>query len=97
MCSSITAVSGLSKVAESPVKGPGLGVWPTCLWPNSLADYASLLRKCTENVNKPYIHKCNGFILQVSTIASNLKSPSIRHSCKTPAFFVSLAIKLFSN
>ncbi len=41
-------VAGLSKADAKPdpdVKGPGFGMWPTCLWPNSVSDYSSLLRK----------------------------------------------------
>ncbi|XP_064394361.1 Friend leukemia integration 1 transcription factor-like [Halichondria panicea] len=42
-----SAVAGLSKADAKPdpdVKVPGFGMWPTCLWPNSVSDYSSLLR-----------------------------------------------------
>lgn len=42
-------VAGLSNTETNPnpdVKGPGFGVWPTCLWPNTVSDY---LRKSPQN------------------------------------------------
>ncbi len=63
----IAVVTGLSSNTEAnhaDVKGPGFGVWPACLWPNSVSDY---LRKCTHSlhyhVKKPLfcILYCTGF------------------------------------